>query len=457
MKKLLISIFLMATVTAMASTTTVTATLTDTPDTTVWTTASWSATLISSQPPTINGVPVSPTTVSGVTNSSGVLSTTLTDTSSIDQKGAVWQFTLCSNTSTPRCPAVSTPVIGASQSLSTILSANLPSPRFSATLGARGYADVEVLSPQPGQTYTNVTASTLRQWSGTAWGVVGSGTGGGSPSACTGGNNYGCLNTSNIWSNNNVFNGGTFLFSPTTGSANFAATSANSFAELSVIAPSGSPAADSVQSGTQQWQYGVGFSGCPTATAFCFFDATNFSFVIDQGLATSAFHMTSAGLSLTNGLQLGVSQYVTGYQGTTGTKLAATTGTFTSGNVRSTDSSGNEIDGGVAATSIALKPGSNANTSATGGTGISAVSCSTASCTNLRGTYTMSAATVSAGTILTLVWPTTTTAYACQVVQNGGAVSLGLGHSVATATGMTVSVAVSVATGSITFDYECTP
>lgn len=97
----------------------------------------------------------------------------------------------------------------------------------------------------------------------------------------------------------------------------------------------------------------------------------------------------------------------------------------------------------------------NANTSATGGTGISAVSCSTAACTNLSGTYTMTATTVSAGTILTLVWPTTTTAYNCFVTQDGGAVALGLGHSVATATGMTISVAVSVASGSITLDYGC--
>lgn len=105
-----------------------------------------------------------------------------------------------------------------------------------------------------------------------------------------------------------------------------------------------------------------------------------------------------------------------------------------------------------------IAPISSAITSATGGTGISAVTCSTASCTNLRGTYTMTATAVSAGTILTLVWPTTSTAYACQVVQNGGSLALGLGHSVATATGMTISNAVSAPlTGSIVLDYECQP
>lgn len=110
--------------------------------------------------------------------------------------------------------------------------------------------------------------------------------------------------------------------------------------------------------------------------------------------------------------------------------------------------------GGVPVTA----PLSNAISTATGGTGISAVTCSTASCTNLRGTYTMTATAVSAGTILTLVWPTTTTAYACTVVQNGGSLSLGLGHSIATATGMTISNAVSAPlTGTIILDYSCRP
>ena len=100
-------------------------------------------------------------------------------------------------------------------------------------------------------------------------------------------------------------------------------------------------------------------------------------------------------------------------------------------------------------------PVSAAITAAVAGSGISAISCSTATCTNLRGTYTMTATTVTAGVILILVWPTTTTAYACSVAQNGGAVFLGTSHSVATATGMTISVAVSVASGSITVDYIC--
>jgi hypothetical protein len=97
-------------------------------------------------------------------------------------------------------------------------------------------------------------------------------------------------------------------------------------------------------------------------------------------------------------------------------------------------------------------------TSATGGTGITAVTCSTASCTNLRGTYTMTATAITAGVDVTLVWPTTTTAYACTASQNGGATYLGVSHSVATATGMTISSAETTAfTGTLVVDYSCEP
>ena len=55
-------------------------------------------------------------------------------------------------------------------------------------------------------------------------------------------------------------------------------------------------------------------------------------------------------------LQIGLSgQTITGIQGTTGTKFAAATGTFTNGNLRKTDSNGNEID---AAMNLILATGS---------------------------------------------------------------------------------------------------
>jgi hypothetical protein len=65
--------------------------------------------------------------------------------------------------------------------------------------------------------------------------------------------------------------------------------------------------------------------------------------------------------------------------------------------------------------------------------------------------------TFTTGNLLVLVWPTTTTAYNCSVSQNGSTTNFGLGHSVATATGMTITAAVSVSSVTVTFDYGCSP
>jgi len=103
---------------------------------------------------------------------------------------------------------------------------------------------------------------------------------------------------------------------------------------------------------------------------------------------------------------------------------------------------------------------SNAITSATAGTGVTSVTCATATCTNLRGSYTVVAGTATTGTIFTLVWPTTTTPYVCTVNQNDNGVAtayLGLGHSVATATGMTVSAGISAIGTTFNVDYSCQP
>lgn len=101
---------------------------------------------------------------------------------------------------------------------------------------------------------------------------------------------------------------------------------------------------------------------------------------------------------------------------------------------------------------------SNPITSATGGSGTGTVTCATASCTNLRGSYTVAGGTFATGTLLTLVWPTTTTAYVCigNVLNNATGASIGY-HSIATATGMTFS-SLTAATGlSVDIDYSCQP
>jgi len=108
--------------------------------------------------------------------------------------------------------------------------------------------------------------------------------------------------------------------------------------------------------------------------------------------------------------------------------------------------------------SLARAAISNAVTSATGGSGTGTVACATASCTNLRGSYTVAGGTFATGTLLTLVWPTTTTAYVCSgsVLNNATGASIGY-HSVATATGITFS-SLTAATGlSIDIDYACQP
>lgn len=56
------------------------------------------------------------------------------------------------------------------------------------------------------------------------------------------------------------------------------------------------------------------------------------------------YKVDSSGIVYPAGISLGSSQVITGVQGTTGVKLAAATGSFTTNNFRSSDSAGNEID-----------------------------------------------------------------------------------------------------------------
>jgi hypothetical protein len=112
----------------------------------------------------------------------------------------------------------------------------------------------------------------------------------------------------------------------------------------------------------------------------------------------------------------------------------------------------------VAGTDFVAPPISNAVTSATGGSGTGAVTCVTAACTNLRGTYTVAGGSFTTGTLLTLVWPTTTTAYACNGTALNSSTGASVGYnSVATATGMTVSALTTVAGVTVNIAYNCQP
>lgn len=177
--------------------------------------------------------------------------------------------------------------------------------------------------------------------------------------------------------------------------------------------------------------------------------AHNMLFCPGQGGVTSCggvipLTITTAGIGLLAGTVM------TANQGT-GVKLQHSTGTVTSTNCVNFDATGNTADAGapcVVAVSAAV-------TSATGGTNTGTVTCVTASCTNTSGTYSVAGGTFTTGNLLVLVWPTTTIAYKCWTSQNGGIATYGIGHSVATATGMTITAGISVAAVTVTIDYGC--
>lgn len=106
---------------------------------------------------------------------------------------------------------------------------------------------------------------------------------------------------------------------------------------------------------------------------------------------------------------------------------------------------------------VHLFVGTSGTATAAVGTGVTSVTCATAACTNLRGTYTIVGGTATTGTIATLSWGATATAYACTVTQNGGTAFLGIGHGVATTTGMTITSGVTVAGVTVAVDYQCEP
>jgi hypothetical protein len=95
---------------------------------------------------------------------------------------------------------------------------------------------------------------------------------------------------------------------------------------------------------------------------------------------------------------------------------------------------------------------------ATPGTNVTSVTCASATCTNTRGTFSaVVGVTPVTSTLFTLTWPATATAYVCTATMNGGTAFFGVGNSVATTTGMTVSVGVSTASTTVTVNYSCQP
>lgn len=169
MKKLVLFLFLSTA--ALASTSTLTNTVITDPDSQTWNNCTWSAVLNSPNgPPTISGLPVSPTSAAGSCSSVGKITATLTDTGSLDQTGATWVFTLTPNASSVFAPAVisTTAVTGATPNLSTVLSA-VPAPRFPPGANSFGYLSGEVQNPIVGSVFFDVTGDCQRQYSLAGW------------------------------------------------------------------------------------------------------------------------------------------------------------------------------------------------------------------------------------------------------------------------------------------------
>jgi hypothetical protein len=93
----------------------------------------------------------------------------------------------------------------------------------------------------------------------------------------------------------------------------------------------------------------------------------------------------------------------------------------------------------------------------TPGTNVTSCTCATATCTSNRGSYTIVGGTATTGTIATLSWTAVAAAPVCTTSENGGVGFLGIGHSVATTTGMNITAGVAVTGLTITVDYNCVP
>jgi hypothetical protein len=117
---------------------------------------------------------------------------------------------------------------------------------------------------------------------------------------------------------------------------------------------------------------------------------------------------------------------------------------------------GASIQAGTA-TGAAFIPTGQGTVTAAVGSNVTSVTCATATCTNQRGTYTIVGGTATTGTIATLTWAATTAAWACTVSQNGGTAAFGIGHSVASTTGMTITAGISVISATFAVDYTCQP
>lgn len=104
-------------------------------------------------------------------NSSGAASWTIPTASAISPGGTSWLYQICPNASAP-CQQFTIPSIGSTQNISSTVTASLASPKVSAGVVTRAYADAEVATiPSVGGTYYNTTPASCgpKYWNGATW------------------------------------------------------------------------------------------------------------------------------------------------------------------------------------------------------------------------------------------------------------------------------------------------
>ena len=165
---------------SFAQTTALSATVVDS-DGTAWANGTWTIQFLpnSNNPNVgiynINGVPLSPNiiTQSGGLDSSGNLSATIYNNTSIAPSGSGWAITVCPYASAP-CGSYTFTTSTSSLNISSPLTTAIPAPRFKAITGAYGYADIEAqVQLTPGNAYYNVSSSCYRLYSGSSWACSG--------------------------------------------------------------------------------------------------------------------------------------------------------------------------------------------------------------------------------------------------------------------------------------------
>jgi len=149
-----------------------------------------------------------------------------------------------------------------------------------------------------------------------------------------------------------------------------------------------------------------------------------------------------------------------GYQATIG--AGATTNCTTIGQGSTVNASNTMVFGNSSVTSwlsgsgLSFIPVSNTTATLTNGASTT-ITCTSATCTNLRGTVSIVGSSAGTGTISSLSWTATPTAYVCGVDQNGGATYFGIGNSVATTTGINITADVSLGSNTVVVNYSCRP